>query len=138
MVPHDASRSPFPSAPHALQAPCLRRNVVKEGSRKEVRVPAEPSSVSPDKSTIAPKQSLNTRVMPEKIPGIRGLAPEYADPNHGPFQNVVSLSLTHFEARKGMQSRLCALAPWRETNNDLLTGKIRVRADETEEVPSNG
>ncbi len=43
---------------------------------------AEPSSVSPDKSTIAPKQSLNTRVMPEKNPGVRGLAPECADPNH--------------------------------------------------------
>ena len=41
-------------------------------------VPAEPSSVSPNESTIPSKISLNTRVMPEKIPGVRGLAPECA------------------------------------------------------------
>ncbi len=41
------------------------------------------------------------------------------------------------KARKGKQSQLCVLAPWRETNNVRLTGKVRVRADETEEVPSN-
>lgn len=39
-------------------------------------VPAEPASVSPDEQSIHPETSLNTRVMPEKIPGVRGLAPE--------------------------------------------------------------
>ena len=40
-------------------------------------VPAEPSSVSPDTPTVPSKQSLNTRAMPEQIPGVRGLAPVY-------------------------------------------------------------
>jgi putative transposase len=40
-------------------------------------VPAEPSSVSPDTTTIPQASSLNTRVMPEKIPGVRGLAPDH-------------------------------------------------------------
>jgi putative transposase len=39
-------------------------------------VPAEPPSVSPDKANITSTNSLNTRAMPEKIPGVRGLAPE--------------------------------------------------------------
>ena len=39
-------------------------------------VPAEPSSVSPDTSNLTPQQALNTRVMPKKIPGVRGLAPD--------------------------------------------------------------
>ncbi len=42
-------------------------------------VPAEPASVSPDESNDNPstrsQQPLNTRVMPEKIPGVWGLAP---------------------------------------------------------------
>jgi hypothetical protein len=42
-------------------------------------VPAEPSSVSPDETTLASKTFLNTQVMPKKIPGVRGLAPEYAE-----------------------------------------------------------
>jgi putative transposase len=41
-------------------------------------VSAERSSVSPDGATIPSKQSLNTRVMPEKISGFQGLAPEYS------------------------------------------------------------
>ncbi|QDT04485.1 Integrase core domain protein [Rubripirellula lacrimiformis] len=45
-------------------------------------VPAEPSSVSPDESTLPPKTPLNTRAMPEKIPGVRGLAPKCAGINH--------------------------------------------------------
>ena len=39
-------------------------------------VPAEPSSVSPDTTTIPRESSLNTRAMPQKIPGVRGLAPD--------------------------------------------------------------
>jgi len=39
-------------------------------------VPAEPSSVSPDTTTIPQASSLNTRAMPKKIPGVRGLAPD--------------------------------------------------------------
>jgi putative transposase len=38
-------------------------------------VPAELASVSPDGSTIPTPPPLNTRVMPEKIPGVWGLAP---------------------------------------------------------------
>jgi putative transposase len=41
-------------------------------------VPAEPSSVSPNESTLPFKISLNTRVMPKNIPGVRGLAPACA------------------------------------------------------------
>src|SRR6056297_2778321 len=44
-------------------------------------VPAEPSSVSPDEPTLSPKTSLNTGAMPRKIPGVRGLAPEYTGIN---------------------------------------------------------
>lgn len=45
-------------------------------------VPAEPPSVSPDVDNLPSKKSLNTRVMPEKIPGVRGLAPEYPHFSH--------------------------------------------------------
>ncbi len=45
-------------------------------------VPAEPSSVSPDESTLPPKAPLNTRAMPGKIPGVWGLAPKCAGINH--------------------------------------------------------
>ena len=38
-------------------------------------VPAAPASVSPNGASLPPTNSLNTRVMPEKIPGVRGLAP---------------------------------------------------------------
>lgn len=38
-------------------------------------VPAAPASVSSDERNISQRTSLNTRVMPEKIPGVRGLAP---------------------------------------------------------------
>lgn len=39
-------------------------------------VPAELASVSSDSSTIPSSKPLNTRVMPEKIPGVWGLAPK--------------------------------------------------------------
>jgi putative transposase len=39
-------------------------------------VPAAPASVSPNKLNLLTNKSLNTRVMPEKIPGVRGLAPD--------------------------------------------------------------
>jgi len=38
-------------------------------------VPAAPTSVSPDERTLPQTQPLNTRAMPKKIPGVRGLAP---------------------------------------------------------------
>ncbi len=41
-------------------------------------VPAELASVSSDGSTISTCQPLNTRAMPEKIPGVWGLAPREA------------------------------------------------------------
>jgi len=40
-------------------------------------VPAEPVSVSSDNLKVARRTSLNTRVMPEKIPGVRGLVPDH-------------------------------------------------------------
>ena len=39
-------------------------------------VPAEPASVSPNEINLTNQNTLNTRVMPEKIPGVRGLAPD--------------------------------------------------------------
>ena len=42
-------------------------------------VSAEPTSVSPDNSTIDQGSTLNTRVMPVKISGVRGLAPDYPE-----------------------------------------------------------
>lgn len=42
-------------------------------------VPAEPSTVSPDLKTIPQKTTLNTRAMPQKIPGVRGLAPDHPE-----------------------------------------------------------
>ena len=38
-------------------------------------VPAEPASVSPNETNLPDNKPLNTRDMPEKIPGVRGLAP---------------------------------------------------------------
>ena len=38
-------------------------------------VPAEPASVLSDSATVNKANTLNTRDMPEKIPGVRGLAP---------------------------------------------------------------
>ena len=40
-------------------------------------VPAEPASVSSDERNIQQPNPLNTRVMPHKIPGVRGPAPEH-------------------------------------------------------------
>ena len=45
-------------------------------------VPAEPASVSSDESNLQQQKSLNTRVMPEKIPGVRGLAPVFEQSNN--------------------------------------------------------
>jgi putative transposase len=61
-----------PGAPEETSLTHPRSDYPLEGC-----VPAEPSSVSPDAATVPSKQSLNTRVMPEKIPGVRGLAPVY-------------------------------------------------------------
>ena len=45
-------------------------------------VPAAPASVSPNEASLPPTNSLNTRVMPEKIPGVRGLAPDITTFEH--------------------------------------------------------
>ena len=45
-------------------------------------VPAEPSSVSPDLGIVSSTSALNTRAMPEKIPGVRGLAPDHTASRH--------------------------------------------------------
>lgn len=56
---------------------------------------AEPTSVSPDNSTIDDQNTLNTRAMPKKISGVRGwpLTSLEAAPNE--LQKVVSMLLTH-------------------------------------------
>jgi putative transposase len=45
-------------------------------------VPAAPASVSPNETNLTQQKPLNTRVMPEKIPGVRGLAPDTASVAH--------------------------------------------------------
>ncbi len=45
-------------------------------------VPAEPTSVSPNETNLTQQKTLNTRVMPEKIPGVRGLAPDTTNVAH--------------------------------------------------------
>jgi putative transposase len=78
-VPEKKNGAPEANCPGAPQEASLthpRSDYPSEGC-----VPAEPSSVSPDAPTVPAKQSLNTRVMPEKIPGVRGLAPEYVESN---------------------------------------------------------
>ena len=72
----EAPEANCPGAPEETSLTHPRSDYPSEGC-----VPAEPSSVSPDTPTVSSKQSLNTRAMPEKIPGVRGLAPEYDDLN---------------------------------------------------------
>ena len=40
-------------------------------------VPAEPASVSPNDIKLNDENTLNTRALPEKIPVVLGLAPDY-------------------------------------------------------------
>jgi putative transposase len=40
-------------------------------------VPAAPASVSPNATNLTANKTLNTRAMPEKIPGVRGSTPDY-------------------------------------------------------------
>ncbi|QDT59990.1 hypothetical protein SV7mr_25040 [Stieleria bergensis] len=58
-------------------------------------VPAEPSSVSPDTTTIAQDSSLNTRAMPKKIPGFRGWPPRSQNQVIQSDCKSSSKSLTH-------------------------------------------
>jgi len=58
-------------------------------------VPAEPDSVSSDNLKIARRTPLNTRVMPEKIPGDRGLVPDHTASLSSLQKFVISLLLTH-------------------------------------------
>ncbi|MGH0798386.1 IS3 family transposase [Bacillus mycoides] len=73
-TPHPKEEAPQANCPGASMATSLthpRSDYPSAGC-----VPAEPASVSPDDATIQNKTSLNTRVMPQKIPGVRGLAPD--------------------------------------------------------------
>ena len=72
----EAPEANCPGAPEETSLTHPRSDYPLEGY-----VPAEPSSVSPDVATVPSKQSLNTQAMPEKIPGVRGLAPEYVATN---------------------------------------------------------
>ena len=68
---NEAPEAHCPGAPEETSLTHPRSGYPSDGC-----VPAEPSSVSPNDSNLPTKQSLNTRVIPEKIPGVRGLAPE--------------------------------------------------------------
>ena len=67
----EAPKANCPGAPEETSLTHPRSGYPLDGC-----VPAEPSSVSPDNENIYPIESLNTRAMPKKIPGVRGLAPE--------------------------------------------------------------
>jgi len=69
----EAPEANCPGAPEEASLTHPRSSYPLEGC-----VSAEPSSVSPDGATVPSKRSLNTRVMPEKISGVRGLAPDYS------------------------------------------------------------
>ena len=66
----EAPQANCPGAPHDTPLTHPRSGYPSTGC-----VPAEPASVSPDTLNINTKITLNTRDMPEKIPGVRGLAP---------------------------------------------------------------
>jgi putative transposase len=70
------SEAPEAICPGALEETSLTHP--RSSYPLESCVSAERSSVSPDGAKIPSKQSLNTRVMPEKISGVRGLAPDYS------------------------------------------------------------
>lgn len=73
---NEAPEAHCPGAPEATSLTHPRSGYPSDGC-----VPAEPPSVSPDGSNLTPKPSLNTRVILEKIPGVRGLAPEHYQMN---------------------------------------------------------
>jgi len=68
---NEAPEANCPGAPEATSLTHPRSGYPSDGC-----VPAEPPSVSPDTENIQPMKSLNTREIPEKIPGVRGLAPD--------------------------------------------------------------
>jgi len=74
---NEAPEANCPGAPEETSLTHPRSSYPLEGC-----VSAEPSSVSLDVATIASNQSLNTRAMPGKISGVRGLAPECAARNN--------------------------------------------------------
>lgn len=75
-VVNQNNEAPEPHCPGASEETSLTHP--RSGYPSDGCVPAEPSSVSPDEVTLHSQTSLNTRAMPKKIPGVRGLAPEYA------------------------------------------------------------
>ena len=68
------NEAPETQCPGASEAASLTHP--RSGYPSDGCVPAEPSSVSPNESTLPLTDSLNTRAMPKKIPEVRGLAPE--------------------------------------------------------------
>ena len=78
--PHDEKRPPEIHCPGGRQEASLTHP--RSGYPLAGCVPAAPASVSPNPTTLADNQPLNTRVMPEKIPGVRGRAPDGNDFAH--------------------------------------------------------
>ena len=68
------SRAAKPCCPGAPEYTSLTHR--RSGYPLACCVPAEQASVSPDSKRLANKKPLNTRVIPEKIPGVWGLAPK--------------------------------------------------------------
>ena len=76
-IKNEAPEANCPGAPEATSLTHPRSDYPSVGC-----VSAEPTSVSPDNSTIGEKSTLNTRVMPRKISGVRGLAPDQTELTH--------------------------------------------------------
>ena len=70
-IKSEAPEANCPGAPEVTSLTHPRSDYPSAGC-----VSAEPTSVSPDNSTIDNQSTLNTRVMPKKISGVRGLAPD--------------------------------------------------------------
>ena len=68
------TRAPEPECPGAPKDTSLTHR--RSGYPSVGCVPAEPASVSPNGGNVINKTPLNTGAMPEKFPGVRGLAPD--------------------------------------------------------------
>lgn len=76
-IKNEAPEANCPGAPEVTSLTHLR-----SGYPSMSCVSTEPTSVSPDNSTINQQNTLNTRVMPRKISGVRGLAPDHTELRH--------------------------------------------------------
>ena len=76
-IKNEAPEANCPGAPEVTSLTHPRSGYPSAGC-----VSAEPTSVSPDDPTINEQNTLNTRVMPNKISGFQGLAPDQTELTH--------------------------------------------------------